>query len=372
MYFDAFFLVSYGGPEGPEDVHPFLDRILAGKPIPAERKKMVVDKYMACGGFSPLNGQCRQFMRQMANSLKSQKIKTYQANLYSPPFVPDVVKHMKSDGVRRVLLMISSPFGSVIGCRRYLDVIQRDWPTEIDWAKIPCFFDHPLYLKAAANCLLSCTAQVILDSEDRALPAPSTAPLPEWHETNPDFETTSIGVSQTGHSPPRTLFLFTAHALPLNQAQAARYSGQIRVHCREVLRMAHALQDRELAPAITQIAFQSRSGNPHEPWTEPNIYDTIIECRNKYPSLRNIIVTPCGFMFENMEITWDLDVELRRLCERLDLRYYRTQTAGMAEETVRMCTEYLFLSRDKFRPCPCSPGICDYSCSDSQNTPNIS
>ncbi|MDO5565185.1 MAG: ferrochelatase, partial [Planctomycetia bacterium] len=162
MYFDAFFLVSYGGPEGPDEVHPFLDRILAGKHVPEARRKIVVDKYMACGGFSPLNGQCRQFILQLNQALKGQNVKTYQANLYSSPFVPDVVKQMKSDGVRRVLLMISSPFGSVVGCRRYLDVIERDWPADMELTKIPCFYDHPLYLKASANQLLTCAAQAIL------------------------------------------------------------------------------------------------------------------------------------------------------------------------------------------------------------------
>ncbi|MDD3586429.1 MAG: ferrochelatase [Thermoguttaceae bacterium] len=358
MYFDAFFLVSYGGPEGPDEVHPFLDRILDGKYVSEARRKIVVDKYMACGGFSPLNGQCRQFMLQLDHALQGKNVRTYQANLFSPPFVPDVVKRMKNDGVRRVLLLISSPFGSVAGCRRYLDVIERNWPADMELTRIPCFYDHPLYLKAAANQLLSCAAQVILNSSEDAFQAGTL----QDRRQSEYLSTTE----------PRTLFLFTAHSLPVNQAQDARYSEQLGIHCREVLRLTHLLDERQLAPAISKLAFQSRSGNPRDPWTEPDIFDAVIELHDKYPSLKNIIVTPCGFCFENMEITWDIDIELKKLCQRLHLNFYRTDTPGTSDEMIQMCVEYLGMSRDSFRFCPCSPGICDFSCSDLPNTTNIS
>lgn len=262
--YDALILVSFGGPEGPEDVIPFLQNVTRGRQIPAERLEDVARNYQQLGGISPLNAANRSIIERLESRLAGEGVElpVYFGNRNWHPLLGDTVALMRDDGIQRALALVTSAFSSYPGCRQYLEDISEaraeagpDAP-EID--KIRIFHNHPLFVEAQTRVTESALEQA-----------------PE----------------------PRRL-VFSAHSIPTSMAASCDYEAQLRD-------TATCVADAVGEPAW-DLAFQSRSGRPQDPWLEPDISDHIDALAAE--GVSTVVVVPLGFLSEHVEIVWDLDV----------------------------------------------------------------
>ena len=236
LSYDALLIVSFGGPEGPDDVLPFLENVTRGRNIPRDRLMEVAEHYHHFGGISPINGEIRGLLGKLVQELNANgpHLPVYWGNRNWHPMLGDVVEQMADDGVRHALAFVTSPFGSYSSCRQYREDIARaraevgERAPQID--VIRRFYNHPGFIEAVA---------------DRA-----TAALAEL----PDDRRAAAHL------------LFTAHSIPTVMASTGPYEAQLREACRLV---AEALGRDSQAGAPWQLAFQSRSGPPSQPWLEP-------------------------------------------------------------------------------------------------------
>ncbi len=333
--YDALLIVSFGGPEGADDVLPFLENVTRGRNIPRERLLEVAEHYQHFGGVSPLNGEIRGLLGKLIQELNSQgpQLPVYWGNRNWHPMLGDVVQQMADDGIQHALAFVTSAFGSYSSCRQYREDIARareqvsDAAPQID--VIRRFYNHPGFIEAVA---------------DRT--AAALAELPE--------------ASRGGAH-----LLFTAHSIPVAMAQTGPYEGQLREACRLV---AEALGRPQW-----QLAFQSRSGPPSQPWLGPDVESTLRAIAAS-DGPREVVIVPIGFLHDHMEVVFDLDVEVRELCEELGLTMVRAATPGLHPRFVRMIRE-LVLERtcpgterlalgpdgpppDGPSPLECRPGCC--------------
>ena len=258
--FDALLVLSFGGPEKPDDVIPFLENVLRGRNVPRERMLAVAEHYYHFGGKSPINDQNRALIAALEIELASHgpRLPIYWGNRNWHPMLADTLRQMKADGVRRALGFVTSIFSSYSGCRQYLEDIQRA-QAEVDGApeiqKLRSFYNHPLFIDAQA---------------DRV------------RET--------LGGRQAS-------IIFTAHSVPMSMADTSDYQKQLQESCRLVA--------ERLGCSDWKLVYQSRSGPPSQPWLEPDIADTL---RALDPG-SDVVVVPIGFISDHMEVIYDLDIE---------------------------------------------------------------
>ncbi|GAA2639493.1 ferrochelatase [Dactylosporangium fulvum] len=296
MVYDAFLLVSFGGPEGQDEVLPFMENVTRGRGIPRERLELVAEHYRHFGGVSPINAQCRALIEALRPELD---LPIYWGNRNWHPFLADTVRQMRDDGVRRALAFVTSPFGSYSSCRQYLDDIARaradvgpDAP-EID--KIRHYHDHPGYIAPHADAVHAAL---------EALPSRMNARL-----------------------------VFTAHSIPTSMNAASGPGGAGRYEAQ--LRETAALVAAEAAPELPwDLVWQSRSGPPQVPWLEPDVNDHL-EALAK-AGVTEVVVSPIGFISDHLEVVWDLDVEAKNTAARLGLAYERAATPGHDPRFVTM------------------------------------
>jgi protoporphyrin/coproporphyrin ferrochelatase len=305
--YDAFLLVSFGGPEGPDDVMPFLENVTRGRGIPPERLAAVAEHYHAFGGVSPINQQCRDLLAAVradfaANGLS---LPLYWGNRNWSPYLTDTVRAMADDGVRRAVAFVTSAYSSYSSCRQYLDDIERaraavgpDAP-RID--KIRRFFNHPGFIEPfAAN------ARAALAS----LPA---------------------GVREDAH------LVFTAHSIPVAMADSSGPSGGRR-YVTELTEAARLIAERVGAARHPwTLAYQSRSGPPSQPWLEPDVRDHLTELAKS--GTVAVVVIPVGFVSEHMEVVHDLDLEAAHTADCLGLAFARAATPTAHPRFASMVTE---------------------------------
>ncbi len=307
--YDAFLLLSFGGPEGPEDVLPFLENVTRGRGIPAARLAEVAGHYRHFGGVSPINGQNRALLDALGTEFASTGIDLpiYWGNRNWHPMLSDTVRQMRTDGVRRALGFVTSPFGSYSSCRQYLDDIDtaraevgEDAPV-ID--KIRHYHDHPGYLDPHVDAVRAARATL-----------PDGAAPPDGAETR---------------------LVFTAHSIPTSMAVTAgpdgnRYPAQLAETARLVAAAA--------APDLRyDLVWQSRSGPPRVPWLEPDINDHLDALASE--GVSGVVVSPIGFVSDHLEVVWDLDHEAADTAKRLGLSYARAATPGVDSRFVAMIAE---------------------------------
>ena len=317
--YDALLLVSFGGPEGPDDVIPFLERVLKGRRVPRERMMEVAEHYHHFGGVSPINGQNRALISAMEAALETRSISlpVYWGNRNWHPLLLDTVGRMAADGVRRALAFVTSPYSSWSNCRQYLENIEdarRDAGAGAPVIeKIRPFFNHPGFIEAMAARVRSAL--------DR---------LPEERR-------------------PRAHLVYTAHSIPLAMAGGCAYEAQ--------LREASRLISERVGATSWALTFQSRSGPPAQPWLEPDVCDYIrafhetvtvdkvaraarTDAADKVVTAdRDIVVIPVGFISDHMEVAYDLDVEARACCDELGVSMVRAETAGTHPRFVDMIVD---------------------------------
>lgn len=294
-HYDALLLLSFGGPEGHDDVMPFLKNVAAGHGIPEERLAVVAEHYHHFGGVSPINAQNRALIDALHVGLAGQglHLPVYFGNRNSRPFVTDTVRDMRDHGVRRALVFVTSVFNSYSGCRQYREDVVRACEAIGDGApvfdKLRSCYNHPGFIEAMA---------------DRVREAIATFP-PHLRD--------SVRV------------VFTTHSIPAAQAQRSDYVAQLEDACGLVM--------AQLQRRGHRLVYQSRSGSPHTPWLEPDILDHLQAERKA--GVERMVVAPIGFMSDHMEVIYDLDTQAKELAEKIGLRMVRAGTVGTHPAFVR-------------------------------------
>jgi protoporphyrin/coproporphyrin ferrochelatase len=313
MEYDAFLLVSFGGPEGPDDVIPFLRNVTRGRGVPPERLAEVAGHYRHFGGVSPINAQCRDLLAALARELPRAGIDLplYWGNRNWHPYLTDTVAKMRDDGVRRAIAFVTSAYGSYSACRQYLDDIARaraevgpDAP-QID--KIRHFHDHPGFVMPHADAVTA-----------------ALNTLPE-------------------RAPARTRLVFTAHSIPTAmEASSGPDGGRYTAQLRETADLVSGAAAPELS---WDLVWQSRSGPPQVPWLEPDVNDHLETIAAD--GVRNVVVSPVGFVSDHLEVLWDLDNEAAGTAKKLGLNFARAATPGTDPRFVEMVCD---LVRERLDP----------------------
>lgn len=296
MPLDAVLILSFGGPEGPEDVMPFLRHVTRGRGIPDERLAAVAGHYQHFHGVSPINEQNRALVAALRSELAARGIDVpiYWGNRNWKPYVADAVRHMRDDGVQRALVFATSATASYSSCRQYRDDLDQArrvaGGSAMELVKLRHFFDHPGFVEANADGVRGALAQLPAALRDTAR------------------------------------LVFTAHSIPvsMNDWSGPERNGLYAAQQRETARLV--AERVRGAGAGFDLVWQSRSGPVRVPWLEPDINDHLRMLPER--GVRAVVVAPTGFVSDHLEVRWDLDVEARRTAAELGLAFARAATAG--------------------------------------------
>ncbi|MDY7086336.1 MAG: ferrochelatase [Actinomycetota bacterium] len=305
MVYDAFVLLSFGGPEKPDDVMPFLRNVVRGRGVPDERLAEVAEHYMHFGGVSPINQQCRDLLAAVRAEFAGAGIDlpSYWGNRNWYPMLADTVAQMRDDGVTHALGFATSAYGGYSSCKQYWEDIAaaraKVGPGAPVISKLRQFWDHPGFVEPHADAVRASLAT--LDESRRAT----------------------------------TRLVFTAHSIPSSMARTAgpdggRYEAQLN----ETARLVHAAAAPELS---WDLVWQSRSGPPQVPWLEPDINDHLEALAAQ--NVTDVVVSPIGFVSDHLEVIWDLDNEAADTAKRLGLGYARAATPNVDPRFVSMVRE---------------------------------
>ena len=312
--FDALLLVSFGGPEGMEDVIPFLQNVLRGRNVPRERMLQVAHHYEMFGGVSPINQQNRNLIAALRKELDAHgpRLPIYWGNRNWHPFLPDTLAHMAQDGIKNALAFVTSAYSSYSSCRQYrqniIDAQAKAGPTAPRVEKLRVFYNHPLFIEANVQQIRAALSQ---------------------------FEDVNL--------------VFTAHSIPESMAVNCDYAAQ--------LAEAGGLIAGALEMKTWQLVYQSRSGSPSQPWLGPDVTDHLRTLHRE--GVRNVVVAPIGFVSDHMEVVYDLDVEARKVADELGMKMVRAATAGTHPAFVRMIRELVMERIDDTVPENiCAPDCC--------------
>jgi ferrochelatase len=324
--YDAFLLVSFGGPEGPADVMPFLQNVTRGRGVPPERLASVAEHYYAVGGVSPINQQCRDLLAaiRVAFPASGLSLPVYWGNRNWTPYLTDTVRAMAAGGVKRAVALVTSAYSSYSSCRQYLEDIERAraevGPAAPRIDKIRPFFNHPGFIEpfAASTRAALATLPANLRDDAHLVFTAHSIPVAMAQASGPEMRGTGPG-GTGGGSPPCTEEVGGCYVAELTEA-----AGLV----------------AERAGGGTHpwtLAYQSRSGPPSQPWLEPDIRDHLGELSKS--GTKAVVVIPVGFVSDHMEVRHDLDVEAAETADSLGLAFARAATPGRHPAFVSMITE---------------------------------
>ena len=308
--YDALLLVSFGGPEGPDDVVPFLENVTRGRGIPRERLVEVGAHYTQFGGASPINAQNRELMRELREDFAENglELPVYWGNRNWDPYLADAIREMRADGVRSALCFMTSAYATYSGCRQYREnlydavaAVEADGEGEAPQLdKLRHYFNHPGFLDP--------TVDAVVDAVER------------------------VGVTT-----PR--LVFTTHSIPLSAVESSGPEGGAYLAQHEaVADYVHAgVASRVAVEPTWDLVFQSRSGPPGMPWLEPDISDHLdVLVEGGCPG---VVIVPIGFVSDHMEVVWDLDTVALGHAAELGLPASRASTVGTEPRFVAMVRE---------------------------------
>ena len=306
---DAILFASFGGPQGQEDVIPFLRNVTRGRGIPDERLEEVAGHYRALGGVSPITAQNEALIAALEQELASRGVDlpVYFGNRNWAPYVTDTVRQIHADGHRHVLGLVTSAYSSYSSCRQYREdfgmaLEETGLAGELTIDKARVYFNHPGFLEP------------VLDGVREALES----------------------LRREGHDTDRVRVLFSTHSVPLAMAEASGpqstrtpgsggwYVAQHLAACRWVM---EELDDELADVPAWELVYQSRSGAPHVPWLEPDVND-VIERVAAGDQADAVVVVPIGFVTDHVEVVWDLDTEAKDTAAEHDLAFRRVPTSG--------------------------------------------
>lgn len=302
MNYDAILVVSFGGPEGHDDVIPFLENVLRGRNVPRERMLAVAEHYYHFDGKSPINQQTRELIAAIKNQLVQHgpNLPIYWGNRNWHPMLADTLRQMQHDGINRALAFVTSAYSSYSGCRQYREDIARAQAEVGESApqveKLRVFFNHPGFLKATEDCLREALSQLPANARENMQ------------------------------------IVYVAHSVPLSMARSSDYVKQLE----EVRRLSSAA----IGTRNDVLVYQSRSGAPGQPWLEPDILDYLREVKAKNLASA-VVIAPISFISDHMEVLYDLDIEAKRLCEELSLPMARAKTVGVHPKFIAMIRELI-------------------------------
>ncbi len=301
--YDAVLLQSFGGPEAPEEVMPFLENVVRGRNVPRDRLLGVAEHYQAFGGRSPINDQNRALLAALVEELAARGLTPpiFWGNRNWEPYLVDALREARDSGARRVLTVVTSAYSSYSGCRQYREDRERALESlaagggpgdamVVD--KIRGYFNHPGFAEATVDAVMAAHACL---EPDRATPL---------------------------------RVLFVTHSIPMAMQEGSGPGGG-----------AYSRQHRDLAATVMDVVarrlgrglewdlvYCSRSGPPQVPWLEPDINDHLEDVAAN--GVRGVVVVPIGFISDHMEVIYDLDTEAADVANRLGLDFARAATVG--------------------------------------------
>jgi ferrochelatase len=315
MNYDSILLASFGGPEGPADVIPFLERVTAGRGIPKERLAEVGTHYLTLGGVSPINELNRELLASVREEMGNRDLNLpiFWGNRNSNPFFADALREIHLAGHRHVLAIATSAYSSYSGCRQYRENLaqaleETGFADSMTIDKVRNYFDHPGFIQPFADGLVSAVRALELEGILAK-------------DIHVFFTTHSIPTSMAETSgPPNRRIDFVDGA----------YVAQHNAALSSVLRNAQS--ELNSSPLKWSLVYQSRSGAPQTPWLEPDISDAIKDAAES--GVKAVIVIPIGFVSDHVEVIWDLDRVAKAVAEELGLQFWRVATPGKSLEFV--------------------------------------
>lgn len=309
--YDGILLAGFGGPEGQEDVIPFLRNVTRGRGIPDERLEEVAHHYRHFGGLSPINAQNRELKAALETALAQRGIAlpVYWGNRNWAPYLEDAVQEAADAGDKTLLAFATSAYSSFSSCRQYREDFARvleetGLGERVTIDKIRPYFDHPGFVDAFVAGVRDAIAQFLAEG----IPAD------------------------------RIQILFSTHSIPTDDAirsgardidwgESGAYAAQHEAVAAWVMDRVGSLVP-EAGSVAWELVYQSRSGPPSQPWLEPDVCDVIVELPERGRSA--VAVVPVGFMSDHMEVLWDLDTEAKEAAADADLAFVRTPTPGVS------------------------------------------
>jgi ferrochelatase len=328
--YDAILIVGFGGPEGRDDVIPFLENVLRGRNVPRERMLEVAEHYYHFDGISPINAQVRALIAALEPELKARGVNlpVYWGNRNWTPMLTDAIQQMTKDGVKRALGVVQAAYSSYSSCRQYREDIIKAREAVGEAApivdKMRVFYNHPDFVEVNAERVRDALAQFPSDRRDQVRLA------------------------------------FTAHSIPDSMAVNCNYVKQLTETCRLVAEASGVKPDH------WSLVYQSRSGRPTDPWLGPDILEHLDAL--KAEGVGDVIVQPVGFLSDHMEVMYDLDEEALQKSQELGMTMVRAGTAGTHSQFVSMMAE-LIVERIEGRPerraigqFPANHDVCPVDC----------
>jgi ferrochelatase len=287
--FDSVLIVSFGGPQGRDDIRPFLANVLRGRRIPPDRVEEVAHHYELFDGVSPIT----ELTRRQAEGLRSRLIAAgrplpvYIGMRNWHPLLPDTLKQMHADGRRRAVGFIAAAHHSYSSCQQYRENVTaaqealRASGGHVDVTFVESWFDHPLFVSANAGRIRDALHELPAEVRSQAR------------------------------------LIFTAHSIPKSMADASQYQHQLRASCEAIAAQVGM---------TWALVYQSRSGRPHDPWLEPDICEYLR--REHTQGLAAAVVCPVGFVCDHIEVLYDLDREAADVCASIGLPMARARAVN--------------------------------------------
>ena len=302
--YDALLLLSFGGPDGPEDVLPFLENVARGREVPRSRLLEVAERYHHLGGASPINAENRLLLSAIRQDFAEHDLvlPVYWGNRNWHPYLADALRTMVADGIQRALAFVTSAYSSYSACRQYQEDIERARATvgaaapRVD--KLRHYFNHPSFVAANADAVRA-----------------ALTPVPAERRGT-------------------TRLIFTAHSVPVAMARDSGADGDLYV--RQLTETA-GLVAAAVPEVEWELAWQSRSGSAQVPWLEPDVNVRLQELARA--GTTDVVLSPIGFVSDHLEVVWDLDTEAAAAAAELRLGFTRAATAGRDPRFVAMVRE---------------------------------
>ncbi len=307
---DHILLIGFGGPPRPEDVTPFLEEVARGLNIPAARLAEVARHYERTGGASPYNEHAFRLFEKLLERLRASQVTLpiFIGMRNWHPFLRETIREIHEQRLCSGLGVILAPHRSYASFDRYLENVEdakRQAGAEaIRYEYLRPWHNHPLFIQAQAA------------------------------RVREAFERMSPADQDDVH------LLFSAHSIPVEMAAQSRYAQEVRE--------SSSLVAQELSHKHWGIAYQSRSGNPNQPWLEPDVVSALRQLKAR--GTRDILVVPIGFLSDHTEVLYDLDVEAREEAERISVRYYRASTVMDHSKFVNMFTQLILEHLQRLSP----------------------